>query len=222
VSPFRDIEVDVTEPTGEQGETAVLTEFVDFLLPLLTPYEGTVYLYLLRHSHLKGAAEVRVGKRTIGADLGRSTRASGGNYAHVSEVLRSLEAKGCIAAGDTRRDGTLYVVQRPSDVPAAMERMAASAPAAAPRDYYTAPELRRELFERDHWSCQYCGDTLTAETATLDHFVPVSKGGGNDLENLRTCCLMCNSIKSGRTYEEVTGLLLASLRARRVRALSPS
>jgi hypothetical protein len=56
-------------------------------------------------------------------------------------------------------------------------------------------------------------------SATLDHYVPVSKGGGNDADNLRTCCLMCNSIKSGHAYEEVAPLLLASVRDRRKRPL---
>ena len=202
---------DQVSPSG------VLTEFVDFLLPLLTPYEGTVYLYLLRHSRLEGAAEIRVGKRTIAAELGQGTRASRSNFGHISELLRNLERKGCLAIGETRRDGTLYTVRLPLEVPAAKERMAAVRVADVPRDYYEDAALRRELFERDRWACQYCGDPVTAETATLDHYVPKSKRGGNEPDNLRTCCLMCNSIKSGRTYDKVAVLLLASLRERRTR-----
>jgi hypothetical protein len=212
----------MTAQPDDRHEDSLLRSFVDFLLPVLTPYEGTVYLYLLRHSHLAGVGEVRVGKRTIAAGLGRGTRSSSGNYRQISEVLQSLEAKGCIASGDTRRDGTLYVVRTPLEVPAARERQSATAPAVAALDYYNNPDLRRELYERDRWTCQYCGDPVTPDTATLDHYVPVSKAGGNDADNLRTCCLMCNSIKSGRTYDEVAGLLLASLRNRRQRSASTS
>jgi hypothetical protein len=203
--------------TDQASPSDVLAQFVDFLLPLLTPYEGTVYLYLLRHSRLEGETEIRIGKRTIAAELGQGSRASRSNFGHISELLRNLETKGCLAIGETRRDGTLYSVRLPLEVPAARERMGAIRVAEVSRDYYEDAALRRELFERDRWTCQYCGDAVTAETATLDHYVPKSKRGGNDPENLRTCCLMCNSIKSGRTYNEVAPLLLASLRERRAR-----
>jgi hypothetical protein len=190
---------------------------VDYLLPLLSPYEGTVYLLLLRHSRLEGEVDFRIGKRTLMARLGQGTRAKASNFEHVSELLRKLETKDCIAIGETTRDGTLYSVRLPLEVPAARERMAASVVADTPGDYYLDADLRRELFERDRWTCQYCGDLVTAETATLDHYVPRSKQGGNEPGNLRTCCLMCNSIKSGRAYEEVAPMLLESLRERRAR-----
>src|SRR3546814_16306275 len=78
-------------------------------------------------------------------------------------------------------------------------------------DYFGDPERRAELFERDGWRCRYCGETVTASTATLDHMVPQSKGGPNTPENLATCCLMCNSIKSGRPYEESAPAILEQL-----------
>ena len=52
-------------------------------------------------------------------------------------------------------------------------------------------------------------------TATLDHVTPRSKGGSNSPANLSTCCLMCNSIKSGRTYEEAAPDILAAIRSGR-------
>ena len=203
--------------TDQASPSSVLTQFVDYLLPLLSPYEGAVYLLLLRHSRLEGQGDFRIGKRTIAARLGQGTRAKVSNFQHISELLRTLEDKGCIVIGETSREGTLYAVRLPLEVPVARERMAASVVAVVPGDYYVDADLRREMFERDRWVCQYCGDAVTTETATLDHYVPRSKRGGNDPGNLRTCCLMCNSIKSGRTYEEVAAQLLASLRERRAR-----
>ena len=35
--------------------------------------------------------------------------------------------------------------------------------------------------------------------------------------NLKTCCLICNSFKSGKTYEETTPLLLKSIKDRNIR-----
>jgi len=94
----------------ESTET-IIGQFVDYLLPELTPYEVSLYLYLLRNSFLKnGITEVRVGKRTIAAGYGRGSRGKKTNYAHVSKILQILEQKGCIKVGDTNRVGTLYTV----------------------------------------------------------------------------------------------------------------
>ena len=52
---------------------------------------------------------------------------------------------------------------------------------------------------------------MTAATATLDHIIPQSLGGLNTPENLTTACLTCNSIKSGRTYDDAAPDILAAL-----------
>ena len=65
------------------------------------------------------------------------------------------------------------------------------------------PKLRRELYERDDWTCYVCLERLDAGTPvnepdalTLDHIVPRSKGGSDHPENLKTCCRGCNVRKS--------------------------
>lgn len=40
--------------------------------------------------------------------------------------------------------------------------------------------------------CFYCGDDLAS---TVDHLVPVTKGGTDDRSNLVSCCLPCNNLK---------------------------
>jgi len=54
------------------------------------------------------------------------------------------------------------------------------------------------VYLRDEYKCRYCGKQLTLLTATLDHITAVAAGGGNDLDNLATACLMCNSQKRKR------------------------
>ena len=81
-------------------------------------------------------------------------------------------------------------------------------------DYFTVAERRRETYGRDHWSCGYCGDAVTIVNASLDHIIPQSSGWTHTAANLRTACLMCNSIKSGKTEEEAVFLLLKSFRER--------
>src|SRR5712691_4682701 len=41
---------------------------------------------------------------------------------------------------------------------------------------------RREVFIRDHFSCQYCG--LKTRELTLDHIVPRHRGGMHSWDNL--------------------------------------
>lgn len=203
---------------ADQTEGQLLEDFVDFLLPLLKPYQATIYLYLLRKSHLAfGSPQVRIGKRTIASECGQGTRAARSNFQHITELLKALERKECISIGDTSREGTLYTVRLPREISAVKERMAQLKAPARPLDYYRDPNLRKELFERDKWTCHYCGDRVSSDNATLDHLVPISKGGSDSPENLVTCCLVCNSIKAGKTYEEAAPVLLASVRERRRR-----
>jgi len=205
----------------EEVIKTIIEQFVDYLAPELAPYESSLYLYLLRNSFLRsGTSEIRIGKRTIAAEFGKGARGERTSYAHVSEILQRLEKKGCIKVGDTDRLGTLYTVMLPKDIPLVAEKIASSMPTKAEEDYFTNPDKRRELFERDKWICQYCGEKVSQQNATLDHFIPKSKGGDDSKDNLRTCCLLCNGIKSGKTYEEAAPFLLKSIQERRGRNIS--
>ena len=95
-----------------------------------------------------------------------------------------------------------------------LERIAATAPTSQPLDYFTDPELRRELMERDGWRCQYCGDAVTPETATLDHVVPQRLTGPDTPENLKTAWIMEYVKAAGVKVKpnEATGLAAASLK----------
>lgn len=59
--------------------------------------------------------------------------------------------------------------------------------------------LRAEAFERDGYSCQYCGDV---NDLTCDHITPLVRGGSNDLDNLTTACRSCNSSKGDKSLSE--------------------
>lgn len=102
----------------EEDVSTIIEQFVDYLLPELTPYETSVYFYLLCKSFVKsGVTEIRVGKRTIAAGYGKGSRGQKTNYAHISNILGKLEEKRCIKIGDTNREGTLYYVNLPEDIP---------------------------------------------------------------------------------------------------------
>lgn len=44
--------------------------------------------------------------------------------------------------------------------------------------------------------CFYCRELLTKENATIDHYVPLSKGGEDREWNFRPSCTICNALKS--------------------------
>jgi 5-methylcytosine-specific restriction endonuclease McrA len=61
---------------------------------------------------------------------------------------------------------------------------------------------RRNLFKRDHWTCQYCGVQPGADELTIDHVVPRSQGGTSTWENCVLACVTCNKRKADRTPHE--------------------
>ena len=62
--------------------------------------------------------------------------------------------------------------------------------------------LRFEVFKRDSFSCVYCGRSAPDVVLHVDHVVPVSKGGTNEITNLVTACSDCNLGKSNRKLDD--------------------
>ena len=54
------------------------------------------------------------------------------------------------------------------------------------------PKIRFEVFKRDNFKCQYCGNSAPDVILHVDHIIPVAEKGSNDLKNLITSCKQCN------------------------------
>lgn len=54
---------------------------------------------------------------------------------------------------------------------------------------------RSRVWNKKAHECHWCGIALTFETMTLDHVIPISKGGSNQLGNLVPSCFACNNAK---------------------------
>lgn len=54
------------------------------------------------------------------------------------------------------------------------------------------PGIRYEVFKRDNYKCVICGRGPPDVTLHVDHIIPVSRGGKDTLDNLRTLCDECN------------------------------
>ncbi len=59
---------------------------------------------------------------------------------------------------------------------------------------------RRDIFLRDKFTCQYCGNQ--SKDLTLDHVLPRHRGGTHEWDNVVAACKRCNHKKAGHTPEE--------------------
>lgn len=71
--------------------------------------------------------------------------------------------------------------------------------------------IRRAVMERDHSTCVYCGrkdgeytppETKRDSLISIDHVIPLTAGGSNEISNLVAACVPCNNYKNNRTPEE--------------------
>jgi 5-methylcytosine-specific restriction endonuclease McrA len=61
---------------------------------------------------------------------------------------------------------------------------------------------RFNVFLRDGFECQYCGDGFPTHDLTFDHVIPRSRGGRTIWENVVTACGECNLYKGNRLPRE--------------------
>jgi 5-methylcytosine-specific restriction endonuclease McrA len=71
------------------------------------------------------------------------------------------------------------------------------------RRYQRAPQrvafTRFNVFLRDRFRCQYCGEVFASSALTFEHVVPRSKGGQTTWSNIVTACVPCNTRKGNST-----------------------
>jgi 5-methylcytosine-specific restriction endonuclease McrA len=58
---------------------------------------------------------------------------------------------------------------------------------------------RFNVFLRDRFKCQYCGNTFASSALTFEHVIPRSRGGQTCWENIVTACVPCNTGKANST-----------------------
>jgi hypothetical protein len=73
----------------------------------------------------------------------------------------------------------------------------------------------KEIFDRDGWRCQLCGKKVdkrlykTKGTArhsnapSLDHIIPISKGGEHNKANVQCACYLCNCKKGNKVIGQL-------------------
>lgn len=60
------------------------------------------------------------------------------------------------------------------------------------------PAIRASVIERDGYVCGLCGDPVDPGDVHIDHVLPVSLGGDDELPNLQVTHSSCNLAKGAR------------------------
>lgn len=65
------------------------------------------------------------------------------------------------------------------------------------------PSDRFDVFQRDRFTCRYCGKTPGETELQIDHILPIASGGSNSVLNLITSCRLCNAGKGSKEAQHV-------------------
>lgn len=108
----------------------------------------------------------------------------------VAEMQRDYYAK-------KRRDDPAYWVRRHNLLAGAKQE----------------PYTRESIFARDGWTCGICDDPIDRDlrapdpkSASIDHIVPLSRGGDDTPANVQASHFGCNSAKGNRSLTEARAL----------------
>lgn len=97
---------------------------------------------------------------------------------------------------------TIPEKERPEPVKAEQKQAKKPAECRQPKRKILGQVKRDLVYSKNKGRCALCGRFVPYNAFTVDHIVPVDKGGGNELVNLQTCCEVCNQMKSSMLPEE--------------------
>ena len=195
-------------PNSAPDAAQVWKQMEDVLVPQLrlSVLDRSVYSHLLRHSRLERKLRLRFSIQW----LARAVRVSGGP---AREAVRRLAALGALRLIERTKIGHLVEVRLPAEISAKSRpgrvathigRNSGAPDTQAPAfpsddtDFLQTRVLRQSIHSRERGLCFYCLRRLSPSQRCLDHVVPRVQFGLNSYRNLVSCCVECNSQKSGR------------------------
>lgn len=111
-------------------------------------------------------------------------------------VLNRLSSAGTLHCkwGD---EGSIEIILQPGIYSSSRYRTAPN-----PKRYIPVKrKVRNEVMEKYEYKCVWCG---TQKNLSIDHILPRSRGGKDDIQNLSVACRSCNTRKGSKTAEEFT------------------
>ena len=71
---------------------------------------------------------------------------------------------------------------------------------------------KKTIYANGNGRCGICGKPINYSAKTVDHKIPLSKGGTNGFDNLQPACLTCNLLKGSLTMPELINQVNGILR----------
>lgn len=71
--------------------------------------------------------------------------------------------------------------------------------------------VRSTVYKRDGFACQYCREEFIRAELTIDHLVPLDRGGLDEVINYVACCKDCNQKKANLPLTEFAELIKIEL-----------
>lgn len=59
------------------------------------------------------------------------------------------------------------------------------------------------VYNKNKGRCAICGKFVSYDRFTIDHIIPLAKGGTNAMDNLQVACSVCNHIKQDILPEDL-------------------
>jgi hypothetical protein len=176
----------------------IFAQFQDHLAPHLDVYEQAIYLYVLRHTVVEGKREEIIGFKSARKKLAFGIGKAGTPPSEgvVYDKLKSLEAKGCIRVIGSERSGTRVHIVLPSEIPDMVPVATIEVPIDIEElDFFTVPENRKLILEREEWRCFYCLAKLDENNHVIEHVLSRPEGDSS-YRNVVGACRRCNNRKN--------------------------
>lgn len=153
---------------------------------------------LVRHTRLIGREADIFGfksiRKTMVIGVGESNKpmSEGTCYGKI----KSLATKGFIEIKDSTNTGQRIKVLLPFEIPG-LTRPIDRLPQfnIEEIDFFSAPEYREKILERDKRKCLYCFKNLSEDSYVIEHVVS-RPNGDNSYRNLVASCRTCNNKKA--------------------------
>ena len=182
----------------------IFVQYQDYLAPRLDVYEQAIYLYIFRHTIVEGKREETIGFKSARKKLAFGIGKAGTPPSEgvIYEKLRTLEAKGCIRVLGSERTGTRIQIVLPDEIPNLLPVATTAVEINIDDlDFFSVPENRKLILEREDWHCFYCLAKLDENNHVLEHVVSRPEGDSS-YRNVVAACRRCNNRKNALLAED--------------------